>query len=209
MAESEEGGPSGGWQLSEPDELVDFDWNDSKHMTFLNKWRRQYLFRTTNQISKPKAVPFSDTEDEWLWHRQAKLMVEKWDELLGRTSHKEDADDAERGLAGARKKDAHKFKADGSNFPLVAKASIWRRRRDEFNAKFAGKTMVSDGDQAEAPRPVRLAGSLNVHSHRIGAIIKDFHLNSNKAHRKRNRIKTNDMGGHLPELCGRNGRDQY
>jgi hypothetical protein len=144
---------------------IEFDWNNSEHITFLNNWRRQYLFRVTNQASKTKTIPFNDTEDEWLWHKQAELLEEKWDELVGRTGSTEAANN---------------FMADGNNFPLVAKASTWRRWEREFDAKFGGH-IVAVG---EPPRPFRSAGSLNTHSHRVGAIVTDFHLRLNKPHRK-------------------------
>jgi hypothetical protein len=69
--------------------------------------------------------------------------------------------------------------ADGDNYPIKAKASTWRRCEDEFNAKFAAKTL-EDGVQMEPARPVRLAGSLNTHSRRVGTIFKDFHQCSNR-----------------------------
>jgi hypothetical protein len=165
-ADDENSNASGGYPPSKSDDTVEFDWNNTEHITCLNNWRRQYLFRVTNQASKPQTVPFDETEDEWLWYKQAELVEEKWEELVDSTGDEEAA---------------NAFLADRDNFPLVAKASNWRRWEDEFNEKFAGTW--TDGDQTE-PRPERSAGSLNTHSHRVAAIVRDFHLHPNEPHRK-------------------------
>jgi hypothetical protein len=63
------------------------------------------------------------------------------------------------------KRAAHIFMASGDNYPIKAKVSSWRRWEDEFNAGFAGKSLVY-GVQVELAHPVRLTGSLNTRSHR-------------------------------------------
>jgi hypothetical protein len=144
---------------------IEFDWNNPKHITFLNNWRRQYFFRLTKQVSKLVTVPFNNAEDEWLWYKQAELLEETWVGAVILNGSEENAND---------------FMADGNNFPLVANAATWRRWEREFNTIFAGQ-VVAAGEQ---PRPVRSAGSLNTRSHRVAAIVRDFNLHLNKPHGK-------------------------
>jgi hypothetical protein len=74
--------------------------------------------------------------------------------------------------------------ANGDNYSTKAKASSWRYWEDEFNAKFAGKTLVG-GVQVEPARLVHSASSVNTHSHRVDTVFKDFHQHSNRPHRMR------------------------
>lgn len=163
-------------QRSDDDPVeIEFDWNNAKHITFLNNWRRQYLFRLTKQASKLVTVPFNNEEDEWLWYKQAELLEETWGEAVIRTGSEEKAND---------------FMVDGNNFPLVANAPTWRRWEREFNVRFAGQIVAV----REPPRPVRSAGSLNTRSHRVGAIIRDFDLHLNEPHRRTALCITEDNG---------------
>ena len=45
------------------------NWNSSKQVSDLNTWRRQVVRRTMRKLSKPRSVPFTEAENDWLYDR--------------------------------------------------------------------------------------------------------------------------------------------
>ena len=208
---------------------VEFDWNQERHISSLNRWREQELRRITGEATKKAAVAYNELEQHFLWNKYAIWTEEKF----WKRAEQEPSRPGDTRVPDITNPEAYRQAQDlfASEPDLRVPSSVIAQWTDEFNAVFAGKDRVEGHAlnpslpqgmvQFDAPRPERPRGSIDIQTKRIRRIgethldlCEDFGIKYQPAHakaktrkKKANKENARDSDGESQSEEGGAGED--